>query len=272
MFCKFCGSRIAPNDSVCPKCRRVVTTEDGNGFWDMAGEPRRTAQPELEESYAEGNPGEPRFLKVREPKKTFTPRFTISTFVCFLCLTVLLVGQISNRSAVRKINSDYASLQKAWDIQFQQLEAQQKAYDAQIQQLGIRIASLEAELSQRSEDASDPIQVIHAPSDEDQTVGFRNNPDSFLFRFQIDGTAVSFLWEKQLDNGDWSPLDFHNQNKMDARYGLRLDEDTEDGISTLIAAGLTKDSGGIYRCTVTTEDAEKSVTVNLVLHTEHSIK
>lgn len=280
MFCKFCGNRIEPNDSVCPKCRQVVTVEDGNGFWDVAGEPRRVAQLELEKPVVQEKPVvrenpverekpvERRETDTNAVKKTSALPLAVSTLICFLCFAVLLVGRVSNGRVVRKINSDYETLQKTCEEQLQQLEDQQKTYEAQIQQLDLRIASLEAELSQRSE-APIPIKVVHAPDDETQAVGFCSKSGFYLFRFQIEGAAVSFRWEKQLKNGDWTELAFDDQN-VDARYGLKLEEDTEEGISKLVAVGLTEESGGTYRCTVTTESAEETVMVNLTLQADDS--
>lgn len=283
MFCKFCGNRIEPNDSVCPICRQVVTVEDGNGFWDVAGEPRRVAQLELEKPVVQEKPVvrekpverekpfEQKKTDTNGVKKTPALPFVVCMLICCLCLAVLLVSRVSNGRVVRKINSDYEALlalQRTYEEKLQQLDDQQKTYEAQIQQLDLRVASLEAELSQRSE-ASIPIKVVHAPSDETQTVGFYCKSGSYLFRFQIDGAAVSFRWEKQLENGDWIELAFDDQN-VDARYGLKLEEDAEEGVSKLVAVGLTEESGGTYRCTVTTESAEETVMVNLTLQADDS--
>lgn len=283
MFCKFCGNRIEPNDSVCPKCRQVVTAEDGNGFWDMAGEPRRAPRSELEKqatqekpvvrekSVEREKPVEREKTDTNAVKKTSALPLAVSVLVCFLCLAVLLVGRVSNGRAVRKINSDYEdllALQKTYEEKLRQFEDQQKIHETQIQQLELRVASLEDEPSQRSE-ASAPIQVVHAPGDETQAVGFCCKSGSYLFRFQINGPAVSFQWEKQLEDGDWIALDFDDQN-VDAKYGLRLEEDTEEGVSKLVAVGLTEESGGTYRCTVTTKSAEETVMVNLALQADDS--
>lgn len=277
MFCKFCGNRIEPDDSVCPICRQVVTVEDGNGFWDVAGEPRRVAQLELEKPVVQEKPVvrektvERRKTDTNAVKKTSALPLAVSMLICFLCFAALLVGRVSNGRVVRKINSDYEAvlaLQRTYEEKLQQLEDQQKTYEAQIQQLDLRIASLEAELSQRSE-APIPIKVVHAPGDETQAVGFYSKPGSYLFRFQIDGAAVSFRWEKQLESGDWIELAFDDQN-VDARYGLKLEEDAEEGVSKLVAVGLTEESGGTYRCTVTTESAEETVMVNLTLQADDS--
>ena len=66
-----------------------------------------------------------------------------------------------------------------------------------------------------------------------------------------------------MDNGDWLPIQFDENNVCD-EYGLSLEEDLTQGITKLVAVGLTSNSFGTYKCTAIGENGtEQSATVEL---------
>ena len=115
------------------------------------------------------------------------------------------------------------------------------------------------------------INVIWSPTPETEPVGYVNNSGTWLFRFQIEGSAISFQWAKQEKNGEWVELKF-DECGIDPRFGLRLNEDIRQGCSELLAAGLTEESDGNYRCTVQTDSGTESVEVRLTIEADNSVE
>lgn len=247
MFCKHCGNKIDPKNPVCPNCGAQVLLSGGNGFWDIAGEPKRgiTQQP--------STPVVKEKVVVKEIKKAPIIPIAISAAFCLLCLILLISGRISTRKTVRELTSGYES----------QLSQQQAAYEAQIQQLESRIGLLEEELSQPVEPQL-PVRVLRSPTPETKPEGYTNPAGSWLFGFFIEGPATEFHWEKQQSDGTWTALEFDFRD-VDSRYGLKIVQDLEAGISKLVAVGLTQESAGIYKCTVITSHGSESVEVRLTI-------
>lgn len=248
MFCIYCGNAMDPSDPVCHKCNRMNHLEGGNGFWDMAGEPRRKQQP-IE-------PARERVV-IREVKKASPIPVVISAVLCLVCIIVLILSQAANGRAVKKLSADCKA-------QISRLEGQ---YVERLEQMETRIAALEEQQTEKNEPQDVSIHVISCPTDEERPEGFKSQEGGYLFKFQIEKTAVSFVWEKQAEDGEWLPLEFDRRN-VDSRYGLKLEEDKEQGTSKLIAVGLTAESGGTYKCTVKTEGGTETVTVNLIIQAD----
>lgn len=245
MFCKRCGNEIDLSKPMCPRCGEPYKLEGGNGFWDLAGEPAPQRQPQHE-------------IVVKEIKKSPRVPWILCAALCLLCLVLSISGRVSKENAVKKTAAGYEA----------KLSQQEELYENQIEELEKNISLLKQN-SGRVILARQPIRVIASPKDEDMEEGFESKAGYYLFRFEIEGSAVSFQWEKQQDNGEWEPLEFDNQG-IDRRYGLKLDEDCEEGISKLIAVHLTEESAGIYKCTVLTADNSESATVRLSIKKDES--
>lgn len=242
MFCKYCGNEIDLSKSVCPACGKPYSLEGGNGFWDMAGGQRLQPDPE---------PQPDRGGVVNGVKIFHRVPWAVCAVLCLLCLVLFVSGKVSKAGAVRETEAEYKA----------KLSQQEEMYENRIKELENSIARL-----QRN-DGTDipvrqPIRVLASPTDESLASGFESREGFYLFRFEIEGSAVSFQWEKQRDNGEWEPLEFDGEG-INGRYGLMLEEDCEEGVSKLIAVGLTEESAGTYKCTVLTEDNSESATVRL---------
>ena len=247
MICKRCGNNLDPQNPVCPNCGAVVSISGGNGFWDMAGEPRREpAQQTSTQAVREK-------VVVKEVKKPAIIPIAISVALCLLCLIAMIAGRISAKKTVRELTSDYEA----------QLSQQKVAYETQIEQLESRINSLETELNRPAEPQI-PVKVLRSPTSETKPEGYSNPAGSWLFGFFIEGSATSFRWEKQQSDGTWTDLEF-DYRSVDPQYGLKIEQNLETGSSRLVAVGLTQESAGIYKCTVITDHGSESVEVRLTI-------
>lgn len=247
MFCKHCGSKIDPNNPVCPNCGTQVSLSGGNGFWDIAGEPKR------ETSQQQSTPIVKEKVVVKEVKKTPIIPIAISAAFCLLFLVVMIAGRISARKTVRELTSGYES----------QLSQQQAAYETQIEQLESRIRLLEEELNRPAEPQL-PVRVLRSPTPETKPEGYSSPTGAWLFGFFIEGPATEFRWEKQQSDGTWIALEFDYRD-IDSRYGLKIEQDLNSGISKLVAVGLTSESAGNYKCTAITDHGSASDEVMLTL-------
>lgn len=247
MFCKHCGSKIDPNNPVCPNCGTQVSLSGGNGFWDIAGEPKR------ETSQQQSTPIVKEKVVVKEVKKTPIIPIAISVAFCLLFLVVMIAGRISARKTVRELTSGYES----------QLSQQQAAYETQIEQLESRIRLLEEELNRPAEPQL-PVRVLRSPTPETKPEGYSSPTGAWLFGFFIEGPATEFRWEKQQSDGTWIALEFDYRD-IDSRYGLKIEQDLNSGISKLVAVGLTSESAGNYKCTAITDHGSASDEVMLTL-------
>lgn len=245
MICKHCGYIIAPSDLVCKNCGKAISLSGGNGFWDIAGEPKPVDPPQLQ----------PPIHKpvVKEPPKNNNLPIAVCLGLCFVMIVVFVAGRISNKNAVSRLKSNYEL----------KLSDQQANYESQIAQMESKIDSLEEEIRQLSEPRM-PVIVKSPPTDETKQVGYINAAESWLFGFVIEGSAVSFQWEKQQVDGEWCALEFDEWN-IDRRYGLKCEQNLQLGSSKLVAVGLTPESDGRYRCTVTTEHGSTSAEVMLTI-------
>lgn len=236
MFCKYCGSRLDPADTVCPGCGKAVRREGGNGFWDIAGEPGR---------FSPGEPGPGR----EGPKKDGSRRgyLVLGAAACLLCGVLLLLGQHFRERTVQAYET--------------RLAEQSARYEEEISQLEEDLSDLESQLRERLE-GSDPVRITVSPADAACPAGQQDG--ECVFRLQAEGEAVSFQWEKQQPDGQWLALDF-DALETDSRYGLQRREDLAQGLSELLAAGLTEESAGCYRCTAVTTAGSVSLRAELTV-------
>lgn len=92
MFCKYCGSRTDSNDSVCERCLQPVNSENGNGFWDMAADPR---------AYSQTNKQVIEKVVVKEVKKPMLLPIVISTAICVFCLILLALNVATSKKTTK---------------------------------------------------------------------------------------------------------------------------------------------------------------------------
>lgn len=242
MFCKYCGSKIDPEVSTCPTCGKTIRLEGGNGFWDMAGEPRPT------KAFVTPAPIEKERVVVQEVTKWSKIPIVIGATLCVIGLVVFAAGKISSGKEMKALKADYEA----------KLSQQEAKYESQISEIESSLSDAEESLSQALM-PKQPIEVMHRPSSEEQQIGYA---DRNIFVFRINGTATSFTWEKLDANGTWQELQF-NSDGIDERYGLKLVEDLQRGESILRAVGLTAESEGTYRCTAYADGGSASADVAL---------
>lgn len=245
MFCKYCGSRTDSNNSVCERCMQPVNSENGNGFWDMAADPR---------AYSQTNKQVIEKVVVKEVKKPMLLPIVISTVICVFCLILLALNVATSKKTTKEIVSTYEA----------QLNKQRIEYEETIGLLKSKVALAEEKAS-NLENADKCIEIIQTPSFEMKPLGFVNPVGTWLFELRVADVPISFQWEKQQKNGTWLPITFSGTG-TETKYGFRLDENTKQGFSRLAANGLTKNSEGNYKCTVITEQGTVSLEVTLTIN------
>lgn len=228
-----------------------------------------------------------------EGKKPSMLPIYICAFVCLLCVVFLISGRIENKRTLRDAEATYqlkldrletnsqndlnektedfnnqlkqqeAEYEKQLKLLEDQLERQKEYYEGEIKDRDDRIDSLEQEVSslRDAQETQKKTGVKKTPKDEKKEVGFFNKK-GYLFCMEMYEPVVAFRWEKETENGEWIRLSF-NENKENTEYGLKLDEDTQRGISKLIAVGLTRSSDGMYRCTAETVGGDYIAEVRL---------
>lgn len=236
MVCKNCGQALEANSTVCPVCGQPVRPE--------RSAPRHAAPaPEKEE------------LAFSWPEKGWPILSAVLGVLALLFLALLIMNRASAAKTLETVKADYEA----------QIVEQAARYEA-------RIAELEASKAQEQQKTTtvgaktteSPVEVAHKPSSETKKLGFRNKEGSWLFGFTLKEAATSFVWEKQQTDGSWEELSFDN-NGYNSTLGLRLEEDGSNKASKLIAAGLTKEAAGTYRCTANTNHGSASVEVTLTI-------
>lgn len=244
MFCKYCGNKIDPEAAACPNCGNSIRLEGGNGFWDMAGEPRPTqpmpAPPAVERER----------VVVKEVTKWSKIPLVIGAAMCIVALVLFTAGKISAGKELRALKTDYEA----------RLSQQEEQFDSVIDELEKQLSKAKDDLAQAIA-ANPSVKVLHTPSNEEQPIGYK---DRNIFVFSIQGAATAFIWEKQDTNGVWEKLQFNDEG-VDERYGLKLVENLQQGNSVLRAVGLTAESEGIYKCTVISDRGFTSAEVALVI-------
>lgn len=249
MFCKYCGSKIDPEVSTCPTCGKTIRLEGGNGFWDMAGEPRPTHAP------ITPAPIEKERVVVQEITKWSKIPIVIGAALCIVGFVLFAAGKISSGKEMKAIKADCEA----------KLSQQEELFNSRINDLEEKLSETEGALVQASAPKA-PIDVTHRPTSESRPLGYA---DRNVFIFRISSEAASFTWEKQNSDGTWQELQF-NSDDVDERYGLKLVEDLQRGESILRAVGLTAESEGTYRCTAYADGGSASADVTLsILRTEN---
>lgn len=190
---------------------------------------------------------------VKQKRKSNYALLAYSAAFCLFCIIVLIFGQASSKKKIQALTERYET----------QLSQQKTEYEEKISQLETQISSLQEDLD-RTAEIKTSIKVIRYPTPETKPLGYVNTKGSWLFGFTIEGPAISFQWEKQLEDGTWIDLEFDIKN-VDDRFGLRREEDLQNGSTKLIAAGLTEQSDGNYRCTAITNNGRESVEVRLTI-------
>lgn len=115
------------------------------------------------------------------------------------------------------------------------------------------LASLEqgidtAQSSITGVNSSKYIPITKQPTSTPTTVG---RDEALIFEIKADGKSLTFVWQKYDDvSGDWINLVF-DLDGNNSELGIRLYDDSGNGLSQLWAKGLTTKAFGSYRCLIT---------------------
>lgn len=244
MFCKYCGNQVDPREPVCPACGKAIRLEGGNGFWDIAGEPR-PAHPQQDQP----SPERERVVEKEVIKWSKTP-LLIGALLFALGAALFFVGRFM-------ADKQIASAKESFETQLTQ---QAEKYDKKLNGLEEKNTEAEEKLAQALAPRP-PLEVEKYPTSETKKLDCWNEN---IFIYRVKSTEASFTWEKQDKNGAWLPLRY-NDDGVDEQYGIRLVEDPQKGESILKAAGLTPESEGNYRCIATADGGTASTQVSLTI-------
>ena len=150
--------------------------------------------------------------------------------VCCALSTVCLLGTlVSGFLAMSSANATRADLQKEVSALKEEVEKLRSVVD-----------------DVRDTQSSMQLELVKSPSNVTKAEGLAD--ESALFELQVAGKVKSFSWQKmQNDTGGWEELYF-DEDGINSQYGLKLEQDVEAGTTALLAAGITANSGGSYRC------------------------
>lgn len=236
MYCKKCGTALAPSEKFCPSCGTMNSKAGGNGFWDIAKTPESAAAPAAERERPE---------KTESKQK---PSLLLLAF-CVLCAAALLISFAAILSANRRIKS------LEWWFS-QEIIALNDANAERFTALEQQIEALREEDEEIKE-----LNIVIAPNSTSRRLG-DNLP--VVFDFQLEGKVQYFVWAKQTENGDWLPLRF-SAGGICEEYGLLVNDEPERGLSRLIVYDIKESSFGTYRCTACGENSGvQTVTVQLI--------
>lgn len=237
MVCKHCGTALATNAIVCPRCGRSVKQTGGVGFWDIAERPQDAS-------------GDCAVQKTAE--RSSVPFAYKIGLLLLAALTLLLIALLlTSRLSAAKTIEDVKAAGEA------RLLAQAAGYEA-------RIEALQAIEQSAQQTGQRPVLIAHIPTPESKPLDYRSKQGACLFAFTLDESALSFRWEKQSPDGSWEPLLFDSEG-IDSRCGLKLEEDELLQVSKLVAVGLTRESAGIYRCIANTDHGSACAEVMLTI-------
>ena len=227
MICKQCGAEIDPSAQVCPKCGESVPAAAA------------TAEPKAQPRAAG---------KKRVAVRLAVLPVLLGLALCALGIWAAVASRVTAGEQIKAMDDEYES----------RMEAQAQHYEARIEELEEQLRTMQ-EQGVSVTGGKKQAAVTHYPTNEVQSVGAS---ERVLFVFQLDGPADRFTWEKRNSDGSWSPLVFDAAG-YDAQHGLYREEDLAQGLSRLLAAGLTMAANGAYRCTAESGDAEAQVEVTL---------
>ncbi len=150
MICKYCGTSMDFGESVCPKCKRAVTLENGNGFWDLMRGQNQTGETSHEA------------IDFKPDKRAAdsTIRFFSQTLVliccalCLFCFVLICVISVSHKHQINAIEKQFA----------QELEEQRKDLTEQIRILSDRQEKTEKnfveELKKQRETLTEQLDIL----------------------------------------------------------------------------------------------------------------
>lgn len=237
MICKACGAQLGDGDTVCPQCgTEAVPAEGGIGFWDMLSKPEGADQADSEVPVGSMLLG----TSETDVPSGLTPK--VKNIIGALGAAAaggLLVASIMTLNTVQSIHSE---------LQADYLTMQQQ------------VTALETTVSDIAEKTDDTwgvvgaaMTVVSEPVDVTGFSGTTAEPGEALLTMHVTGKPATFSWERRID-GAWQSVEFDAKTGLNEGLGIKLVEDLGEGVSSLVAAGLTGDAAGEYRCVVT--DAE----------------
>ena len=239
MVCKNCGQELEAGSTVCPNCGQPIRSE--------RSAPRHAAPASAKKEKKEG--------AFPWAEKGWLILSAVLGVLALLFLALLIANRATAAKTLQTVKADYEA----------QLVEQAARYEKRIEELEASKAEEQKQTTTvGSKTAEIPVEIAHKPSSETKKLGFRNKAGSWLFGFTIKEAATSFVWEKQQADGSWEKLSFDN-NGLNSTYGLKLEESGDNKESKLVAAGLTKEAEGTYRCTANTGHGSATVEVTLTI-------
>ena len=247
MLCKYCGKESDNGSEICSVCRDMLGVEEPE-IINEAELPSEIKETEAEifeaPSKVKKEKKAKKEKKEKEPKSPDEKRDLVSIIAIAMCALCLIVA-VSSMYSAAKMRSE---LGQTMNYQIKELSNKNAELEARLASLE-KIALEEEQAKKAAEEAKmKNFKILSAPSDETRELGYKSQPDHYLFGFIVEGSAKSFLWEKQLADGSWIPVQFDENGKC-AEFGLSKLESVSDGFSKLVAEGLTNLAAGTYRCT-----------------------
>lgn len=259
MICKYCGKESDNGSDICSVCRDMLgadepETETAESFEvsiEDAPEEKKERKSRKEKAHKERS-----FSGEQGEKKDLIP--IIALVMCVVCL----VAAVSAVYSAAKMRSELGTA-----VEFANKTQSQKIADLEnrVGELEQYVAEQQQAKQQAEEAALKNFKIKNAPGDETRELGYKSQPDHYLFGFIIDGKVQSFTWEKQLADGSYIPVVFDESGKC-AEFGIVKLESVADGYSKLVADGLTIQAAGTYKCTAVNPAGEKleaSVVLNV---------
>lgn len=251
MFCKNCGKRIKPSDSVCPWCGEKQRIEGGNGFWDIVEQRNDTAPG------GDAAPASTHRAANINYREASPDRRKISFVLCMCALLISAFALILCTSAMirlTKLNREIIQAVKKLDLCNQEIAQM----DNEISLLNENVSEMQRKLTQAEEDGTDDkatievtdskITIEKQPTDETIELGQYKT----VFKITVKDDGLSFVWEK-LDShtNDWIRID------NDGKYEPSYDSD-ETGFSCMLSVNNADASVlGTYRCVVSDQNGAK---------------
>lgn len=170
------------------------------------------------------------------------PRVIIAAGVILLSIIFSLISIVSvNKLKVKVDDMSYSVNAELQSIK--ETNAEMIAHLAALEQ-GIDTA----QNTITGANSSKYIPITKQPTSTPTTVG---RDEALIFEIKADGKSLTFVWQKYDDvSGDWINLVF-DLDGNNSELGIRLYDDSGNGLSQLWAKGLTTKAFGSYRCLIT---------------------
>lgn len=252
MICKHCGKTVKPDQKVCPHCAEPLAAADrGNGFWDMADMPEAKGEPQPQAEPVTVSRTEPRSSRRILPLVIVVGILAVASIV----LSVILFSVSGSRLARER---DYlsGSIDAARQDADRQVEDLEESFGKDVSGLSGSLDSLRSDLDDVKDAPPSSLRVLSSPVDRSLPQGAVHGEEDFLFLVRVKGSVLSFAWEKQSPDGDWTEIEFDEDGRNEA-LGLLLLTDPEAGCCRLLAAGLATEADGVYMCVVTCADGSE---------------